>query len=386
MTEPVINLTGGTMYEPAGEENQSAQHGMGGQYMTDVFISYAREDQELARALATELEAAGYTTWWDTELRSGEDFYEVILSALSTAKAAIVIWSTHSVKSAFVRDEARYAMHHNKFIPIKTPELDVMDIPFGFQSQHTDLISDRDRIMTALSKLGVQPDPPQTKDALTWQDVRMTTSIDVLTDFIASATDAKERRLAAELIARLSRAAAAQRGERTVLIAPSSDVHSLATSRLSALLQGLTLRIPKFQLGIQGYYSAVGVTIVVILLAIALTPAPIYYISAFDIGPREVSFFGFLMFLLSFIPLYLSWRHSQKFFVSRNTAAAGLLSVVFAFSAFIAGGMTAIALMLITENFELVQSRDGLWIALVGAIVFTAIAVYTTYRNMRAAR
>jgi hypothetical protein len=33
--------------------------------MTDVFISYAREDRETAAKLAKVLEDQGYSVWWD---------------------------------------------------------------------------------------------------------------------------------------------------------------------------------------------------------------------------------------------------------------------------------------------------------------------------------
>src|SRR5215217_6055993 len=105
--------------------------------MADVFIAYAREDRLLAEGLATDLKARGYRVWWDAELVGSDDFYDVILEALRKARAAIVIWSKTSVKSRFVRDEARYALHHGKLVAVKDGSLDTLDIPFGFQGQHT---------------------------------------------------------------------------------------------------------------------------------------------------------------------------------------------------------------------------------------------------------
>jgi hypothetical protein len=46
--------------------------------MSDIFISYKREDQAIARKLADALEKEGWTVWWDPKLRAGDDFDEVI--------------------------------------------------------------------------------------------------------------------------------------------------------------------------------------------------------------------------------------------------------------------------------------------------------------------
>src|SRR5262249_31507697 len=119
----------------------------GARIVSDIFISYAREDRALAEALANDLKARGYSVWWDTELVGSDDFQDVILAALAKAQAAIVIWTKASVKSLFVRDEARYALHYKKLVAVRQPDLDVLDIPFGFQSQHTDDIRNREQVV-----------------------------------------------------------------------------------------------------------------------------------------------------------------------------------------------------------------------------------------------
>ena len=37
--------------------------------MSDIFISYKREEQATARKLANALESEGWTVWWDPKLR-----------------------------------------------------------------------------------------------------------------------------------------------------------------------------------------------------------------------------------------------------------------------------------------------------------------------------
>ena len=46
--------------------------------MSDIFISYKREDQPIAKKLADALQREGWDVWWDPKLRAGEHFDEVI--------------------------------------------------------------------------------------------------------------------------------------------------------------------------------------------------------------------------------------------------------------------------------------------------------------------
>jgi hypothetical protein len=124
--------------------------------MVDVFISYAREDREVAKELADYLKRKGFAVWWDTEILASDDFNDAILDALADATAAIVIWTKHSVRSLFVRDEARYALVRKKLIAVKSPDLPIENIPFGFQSQQTDDVSDRERVFAAIRKLNAK--------------------------------------------------------------------------------------------------------------------------------------------------------------------------------------------------------------------------------------
>lgn len=46
--------------------------------MEDIFISYSREDAQLAASLARGLKAEGYASWWDTTVLPGESFSDMI--------------------------------------------------------------------------------------------------------------------------------------------------------------------------------------------------------------------------------------------------------------------------------------------------------------------
>jgi len=102
--------------------------------MSDIFISYTREDQATARKLADALEGEGWTVWWDPKLRAGEHFDDVIEKALNDAKCVIVMWSNRSVQSRYVRDEATYALNQNKLAPVA---IENVNLPFRFKGVQT---------------------------------------------------------------------------------------------------------------------------------------------------------------------------------------------------------------------------------------------------------
>lgn len=88
-----------------------------GRSVTDIFISYAKKGHSQAELLANELQAKGFSVWYDTSLVPGDSFRDVILSKLAQAKAAIVIWDQNSVKSDWVCSEADRARARRILIP-----------------------------------------------------------------------------------------------------------------------------------------------------------------------------------------------------------------------------------------------------------------------------
>ena len=120
-----------------------------------VFISYARLDRPVARALARFLEKRGILVWWDYKLSSGHKFREEILTQLKASRAVIVIWSAAAVASDFVLDEAERAKALKKLIPTHVPQFAPEDIPLGFGQRHTVPIDDRPAILDALAEHGI---------------------------------------------------------------------------------------------------------------------------------------------------------------------------------------------------------------------------------------
>jgi len=74
--------------------------------MSDIFISYAREDRPRAAAIATALEEHGWSVWWDWNIPAGKTFRQVIQEQLDKARCVIVVWSAASVTRKWVIEEA----------------------------------------------------------------------------------------------------------------------------------------------------------------------------------------------------------------------------------------------------------------------------------------
>jgi len=118
--------------------------------VADIFISYSKKDHEEARLLAAYLEAEGFSVWWDTSLKSGEQFRKVIMTELGRARAAIVIWTENSIESDWVQSEAGRAHADRKLIPVKAKSLQYKDIPPPFDNMHIENVGQRENILGAI--------------------------------------------------------------------------------------------------------------------------------------------------------------------------------------------------------------------------------------------
>lgn len=95
-----------------------------------LFLSYARADAAFAHRLATTLEHAGFTIWWDALIEGGEAYSRSIAEALEKADAVIVLWSENSVESDWVRDEASQGRERHRLVPLS---IDGARPPLGFR-------------------------------------------------------------------------------------------------------------------------------------------------------------------------------------------------------------------------------------------------------------
>ncbi len=85
--------------------------------MSDVFLSYATGDREVARTLAAALQVEGWSVWWDRDIRVGQAYDQVIERELDSARCVVVLWSAASIASEWVKNEAASAAERGVLVP-----------------------------------------------------------------------------------------------------------------------------------------------------------------------------------------------------------------------------------------------------------------------------
>lgn len=139
--------------------------------MSLLFISYSQESASSAAAMAKALTARGFDVWRDTNLRSGQQFDNVIRQKLEEAEAVVVIWTPESASSQYVKMEAGIAFAWEKLLTVRTPEFDPLRIPEPFKGMHTEVTTDIDAIVTALDEYGVVPKGGKQRKRLTMDEM-----------------------------------------------------------------------------------------------------------------------------------------------------------------------------------------------------------------------
>jgi len=102
--------------------------------MSDIFISYASQDRPKAQTLAEALVQQGWSVWWDRTIPPGKTFDQVIEEALEAAKCVIVLWSSQSVASHWVKTEAAEGLRRGILVPAL---IDDVRIPLEFRRIQT---------------------------------------------------------------------------------------------------------------------------------------------------------------------------------------------------------------------------------------------------------
>ncbi len=107
--------------------------------MYDIFLSYASEDIEKSKRLATALEKQGWSVFWDrSTLLAGQDFEDVIEQAIDQSACMIVGWSTASKKSDWVKGEANIGRERRILVPIL---FETINQPIAFRGFHAENFS-----------------------------------------------------------------------------------------------------------------------------------------------------------------------------------------------------------------------------------------------------
>jgi TIR domain len=107
--------------------------------MSDIFISYAREDRDKAKTLADLFQQQGWSVWWDRSISPGRSFDEVIEEALGAAKCVVVLWSKNSASSDWVKGEAAEGLQRKILVPVR---IESGNVPLEFRRLQTVDLSD----------------------------------------------------------------------------------------------------------------------------------------------------------------------------------------------------------------------------------------------------
>src|SRR5262245_32903172 len=99
--------------------------------MADIFLSYAREDEARAGLVAGALGERGWSVFWDRRIRAGSAWDEIIERELRASQCVVVLWSSASVRSRWVKTEARFGLQRNALVPAQLDECE-LPIEFGF--------------------------------------------------------------------------------------------------------------------------------------------------------------------------------------------------------------------------------------------------------------
>jgi len=136
--------------------------------MTNIFVSYAREDKARVAQLVALIDSWNAEVWWDDRLVAGESFTEETERRLREADFVVVVWTPHSARSKWVLDEAAVGRDAEKLIPIS---FDGQAPPLGFRHIHcTDFTgwtaSGDDKCVAALKEALTRQSNPSIRPAL----------------------------------------------------------------------------------------------------------------------------------------------------------------------------------------------------------------------------
>ena len=85
--------------------------------MADIFLSYARENSEIAKRLSERLEDIGWSVWWDWQVPAGQTWRDMIEQSLASMRCMVVLWSMDSIDSDWVKEIAEKGQAQGKLIP-----------------------------------------------------------------------------------------------------------------------------------------------------------------------------------------------------------------------------------------------------------------------------
>jgi hypothetical protein len=98
--------------------------------MADIFVSYSKADKLFVAPIVSFLQSEGWTVWWDQRIDAGESWDEVIEREIHAAKCIVVVWTSRSIESRWVRTEANEGLTRNCLVPVA---LEKTEQPLAFR-------------------------------------------------------------------------------------------------------------------------------------------------------------------------------------------------------------------------------------------------------------
>jgi hypothetical protein len=102
-----------------------------------------------------QLQAEGFSTFWDQDVIAGDAFMKRISDALDASSAVVVVWSAASKRSEFVKAEALRAFGDKKLVQLNVPGFNTADLPEPFKRIQCIPIDDRGALLKAFQGLNV---------------------------------------------------------------------------------------------------------------------------------------------------------------------------------------------------------------------------------------
>jgi hypothetical protein len=120
--------------------------------MADIFMSYTEKDRDAVSRLADMLKSVGWSVWWDRRIPAGQTWRSVLDKELKGMRCMVVLWSTHSVESEWVSEEAAEGRNLGRLVPVS---IERVRPPAGFREiQAADLVDwDGSRDFIGLQRL-----------------------------------------------------------------------------------------------------------------------------------------------------------------------------------------------------------------------------------------
>lgn len=99
--------------------------------MTDIFLSYAEKDREVARKISKFFEDEGWSVWWDIKIPAGTTWRTELEEEIKKSRCMVVLWSANSINSEWVKEEAEEGRIQRKLVPIL---IESVKPPMGFRT------------------------------------------------------------------------------------------------------------------------------------------------------------------------------------------------------------------------------------------------------------